>query len=496
MSLYGQYHSLGNTLRLRDDVHHIFNRQPQFAILPKGDSMVAHFFNAPDATIEAVQRYHNVPLQHFENVRVEYLLARLAWTVFPYLGTFLSVAKQRNLIVCDDGGVQTEATLGGEECHQIYAQSLTLRKWQSDKGAKDIPEDDDPWDDHLAASDSGPDGELGRLSDLRSRKRKRDISSASKGERVQSNSHDMKQHHHKVFAKKDRGVVSDHKDMVPVSEIVEQSEGFTGEDGYVLINSSNSTSKLEIIAQCEAYREEGDDDVFDHTKVILQKGKDYFAATIKQPVPKNVVLDPTSLDLTPIPSEHFCPRVKDGITQLFKPLPDAYVKRPNLLSWEPSDTNPESIAELVMQEAEICEILKKHPHPNIAQYLGCLVEDGRITGLCFVKYGATIFEALKHSNAAERNLYIEDITRGVHHLHQLGLIHNDLNPTNIMMDDKIPVIIDFDSCRPVGERLGNKVGTFPWELEDAELATPDNDFHSLEKIREFITTASKGENLV
>ena len=37
-----------------------------------------------------------------------------------------------------------------------------------------------------------------------------------------------------------------------------------------------------------------------------------------------------------------------------------------------------------------------------------------------------------------------------------------------------------------GEKLGDKAGTFPWGLEGAEFATPGNDFHGLEKIRELI----------
>lgn len=123
-----------------------------------------------------------------------------------------------------------------------------------------------------------------------------------------------------------------------------------------------------------------------------------------------------------------------------------------------------------------------------------MVEDGRIAGLCFAKYTSALSERLKDANAAERNIYYEGIEKGIHHLHQLGLIHNDINPSNIMMDGNTPIIIDFDSCRRTGEMLGDKAGTFGWELEGAEFATPDNDFHGLKKIRELLLKTNEARS--
>lgn len=45
------------------------------------------------------------------------------------------------------------------------------------------------------------------------------------------------------------------------------------------------------------------------------------------------------------------------------------------------------------------------------------------------------------------------IERGIKHLHSLGLVHTDVNPSNIMLDWDEAVIIDFGSCRRVGESL-------------------------------------------
>lgn len=69
-------------------------------------------------------------------------------------------------------------------------------------------------------------------------------------------------------------------------------------------------------------------------------------------------------------------------------------------------------------------------------------------------------------------------------MHALGLIHNDLNPSNIMMNGDSPVIIDFDSCKREGEKLGLKLGTFSWAMEGVDYATPQNNYFGLSKIRE------------
>lgn len=60
----------------------------------------------------------------------------------------------------------------------------------------------------------------------------------------------------------------------------------------------------------------------------------------------------------------------------------------------------------------------------------------------------------------------------------MGLIHNDLNPTNIFIDVD-PLIIDCDSCMRQRDKLGSKGGNFGWSLEDEDYARRDNDSYSL-----------------
>ena len=67
------------------------------------------------------------------------------------------------------------------------------------------------------------------------------------------------------------------------------------------------------------------------------------------------------------------------------------------------------------------------------------------------------FPSTRHGvvDANRARVYLEDILKGIRHLHSLGLVHNDINPANIMLDNNgTAVLIDFDSCRRVGESLG------------------------------------------
>ena len=236
----------------------------------------------------------------------------------------------------------------------------------------------------------------------------------------------------------------------------------------------------------EQWAEKDDDLVFDKTKIIIRQGNSVFMATTGKMESGLKGLDIEDLERIRIPPEHFRPQFKESLTRALVPLPgEIYVKRPRLLSWDSEDRG--SIAALVLQEAEVCEILKKHPHPNIAQYYGCLVENGRITGLCSTNYKSDLEKTLankKDITEKEKLAYSTAIGDGIRHLHQLGLAHNDINPSNIMMDGEKPVVIDFDSAMPIGEKLGDKVGTFGWELEGAEFSERENDLYGLKKIQE------------
>ncbi|KAK4182439.1 hypothetical protein QBC35DRAFT_509984 [Podospora australis] len=82
-----------------------------------------------------------------------------------------------------------------------------------------------------------------------------------------------------------------------------------------------------------------------------------------------------------------------------------------------------------------------------------------------------------HSNV------LAGIKSGIQHLHALGLVHNDINPSNIMLDGDKAVIIDFDSCRRIGESLEDVGRTYEWYGKQVKTALPQNDLDALEEIR-------------
>jgi hypothetical protein len=88
---------------------------------------------------------------------------------------------------------------------------------------------------------------------------------------------------------------------------------------------------------------------------------------------------------------------------------NCYVKRPSLL-WYGDTVASTDVSNLLLNEAQVCEILRANPHPNIAQYLGCVVENDRITGLCFVKYSMNLSEKVQRE---PQSLDVEIILRGI-----------------------------------------------------------------------------------
>lgn len=208
----------------------------------------------------------------------------------------------------------------------------------------------------------------------------------------------------------------------------------------------------------------------------------------------------------PIPISAYCPLFPSGFTHAPDLSPqDCYIKKPRLISYDRASqrSRPNEIAESVLHEASICELLKHHPHPNIATYLGCDVTNGRITGLCFPRYRGTLMEELNpgilmkrkfRSACQSRNDYsgvLTEIKSALNHLHALGFVHNDINPTNIMLDGDKAVIIDFGSCKRVWESLEDTGRTYEWYDEEVNTALPQNDLDAWEEIRIWLGASSK-----
>lgn len=93
---------------------------------------------------------------------------------------------------------------------------------------------------------------------------------------------------------------------------------------------------------------------------------------------------------------------------------------------------------------------------------------------------------------------LDGILEGIQHLHSLGLVHNDINPSNVMFDEDVtPVVNDFDSCRRIGEPLlgTGAARTHEWHDEDAETALVKNDLDALQQLKAWLVGSSDDEFL-
>jgi len=243
---------------------------------------------------------------------------------------------------------------------------------------------------------------------------------------------------------------------------------------------------MEICESGEAFIDSGEDFVYSHSKVIVKEGKQYYYAHTPRRLRSIPNIDLSTLELHPIPTTKLWPKYLSQFSQAPHPLPsNTFVKRPSLLDY--GDTPASSdLGSLILSEARVCEIMKASPHPNIVEYLGCLVDEGTIAGLCFVRYEDTLAKRVRHGSPIDRKACLESIADGIRHIHSLGLVHCDIKPDNILMDGTNPRIGDFDSCHVEGKKLGIKAGTEGWAMHESSTATYDLDWYGLSKIKDFL----------
>ncbi|KAJ5477764.1 hypothetical protein N7530_003273 [Penicillium desertorum] len=268
-----------------------------------------------------------------------------------------------------------------------------------------------------------------------------------------------------------------------------------------------SNQKLEILEKCEIYEDSDEGYQFAGTLVLYRLNGLLYHGRVKGRCssPSDINAEDI-MDVKQIPTSAYNPKFSTEFTLAPETLLNScYIKKPQLLSYDRVSEGPQpnSIAEDVLKEVRVCEVLMQHPHPNIATYLGCQVSDGRITGLCLKKYPHTLMKEVNPGARSKRVLrntrevsedysrVLMDIESGLHHLHSLGLVHNDLNPSNIMVADGRAVIIDFGSCRKIGESLENVGRTYEWYDEKIQQSLPENDLAALEEIRIWLGLSSR-----
>ncbi|KAE8146850.1 kinase-like domain-containing protein [Aspergillus avenaceus] len=182
------------------------------------------------------------------------------------------------------------------------------------------------------------------------------------------------------------------------------------------------------------------------------------------------------------------------LTQAPPALTDnVHIKRPPLDLYETLKEYNQlhQLQEMLLAEARVMEMLCQHPHPNIIRYYGCRVVRGHVTGLVMEKHAQDLDTYLKGGiGMLDRASFMNALESSVRHLHALGWAHNDLTPTNILVNgDCMPVLIDFGGCQPIGSRLKYIRGTKEWidgEIEDYVTSDEQHDLSALDKISSWL----------
>jgi len=163
-----------------------------------------------------------------------------------------------------------------------------------------------------------------------------------------------------------------------------------------------------------------------------------------------------------IPKDKIYPNFPTADLTLYKPEQEAdnaaiYFKAPKLGHYR--DNGSKEVAMRLLNEALIHERILRNPHPNLGSYLGCVTEEGRIVRLAFKKYSTSLYDVVQHGTPGEftsqqRIECMDQVEAAAAHLHSLGLAHNDISPSNIMLNNpRQAILIDFDSAAPLGSPL-------------------------------------------
>ncbi|KAI0408043.1 kinase-like domain-containing protein [Xylaria palmicola] len=207
----------------------------------------------------------------------------------------------------------------------------------------------------------------------------------------------------------------------------------------------------------------------------------------------NILFEDATNSLAQIPDEEIFPRWPQHITLTKAPEklpPNVFVKRPRLALYDIFLKHKvvHLLPKALVEEAEAMEVLNTQPHPNIVGYHGCHVRRGYITGLVLDRHPHTLNSYLQSGyTLQDKELFIESLESAIHYIHSLGLAHNDLNPTNVLVaEDRAPILIDFGSARKTGDKLSTSRGTKGWidgEMKDYTTSETRHDTSALTKIR-------------
>lgn len=210
----------------------------------------------------------------------------------------------------------------------------------------------------------------------------------------------------------------------------------------------------------------------------------------------DITLQQITAALNPIPDEVIFPKYPTSpdapLTRAPEILPDnVYIKRPALSTYNiyKKYNGLNTLRKCLLQEAQAMQVFSKHPHPHIIRYHGCVVKRGYITGLVLDRHASDLEAYLENDRGRiNKESFMAALESAIYHLHSLGWAHNDLDPSNILVDASgMPVLINFEYCREIGRELPT-LGAMGWRDMNVEEYTKSDTKHDLlvlDKLREW-----------
>lgn len=246
---------------------------------------------------------------------------------------------------------------------------------------------------------------------------------------------------------------------------------------------------------CEAFHKDTKDFLYTTFAVIDENDVVYFG---QLDAPKlHMDFEQCTAALVRVPDEDLFPELS-STKEDFTIAPDSirgnknvFIKRPRLAMYEiyKEQDALSILPTLILEEAHALQVISRHPHPGLIKFHGCCVQRGRITGLAQEKHENDLNHHLKEVGPVDNAAFIETLESAVRHLHSIGLAHNDINPANILVNsDNLPVLVDFGSCREIGEKLTTCRGTPGWVDDEDDYSTSEmqHDIFAIEKIRAWL----------
>ncbi|KAL6808446.1 kinase-like domain-containing protein [Trichoderma camerunense] len=233
--------------------------------------------------------------------------------------------------------------------------------------------------------------------------------------------------------------------------------------------ASEITSWEELLWVYEEFDDDTED--FQYTQIAKVDDDKIFYCEINKPKAE-ITFQEITASLTQIPDDEIFPPWPQACATTKAPRelpPGIYIKRPQVKQYDNFVKYKvlHLLRDGLVEEAEIMEVLRSQPHPNIVGSHGCHVRRGYITGLVLDRHPYDLNGFLKSGQT------IQDKEA-----------HNDLNPSNVLVaEDGRPILIDFGSSRRIGERLStSRVPSIDCEIKDYTTSETHHDTFALDKI--------------